>query len=67
MVQWINTLYNLFADGVFEIASYAFCILVMDRIGRKFMLCFMFLLAGIGLLASAIVNEYSGDNQCRFK
>jgi len=27
----------------------------------------MFLLAGIGLSASAIVNEYSGDNQCRFK
>ena len=54
------------SDGVFEILAYIFCILLMDRIGRRIILTFLLLLAGVGLILSVIVNEYAGENQCKF-
>ena len=53
-------------DGVLEIASYIFCILVMDRIGRRILLTFLLLLAGVGLVISVVVNIYAGDNEGLF-
>ena len=44
-----------------------FCIIVMDRIGRRILLTFLLLLAGIGLILSVVVNNYAGDNQCKNK
>jgi len=61
-----NPLIIRYTDGVFEIASYIVCISLMDRIGRRLLLTVMLLLAGIGLIASVIVNEYAGKNQSRF-
>jgi len=37
----------------------------MDRIGRRIILTFLLLLAGVGLLLSVIINEYAGENQCK--
>ena len=62
-----DNFYYFLLDGVFEIASKIFCILVMDRIGRRILLTFLLLLAGIGLILSVIVNTYAGDNQCKNK
>nr|CAB3266150.1 organic cation transporter protein-like [Phallusia mammillata] len=50
-------------NGVFEFASYVFCWLTLDRIGRRRLLSGMYFVSGVGLLASVIVNEYAGDNQ----
>ncbi|XP_076822511.1 organic cation transporter protein-like isoform X2 [Clavelina lepadiformis] len=50
-------------NGVMEIASYIICIIFMDRIGRRILLCASLLVAGLGLLASVIVNVYADDNE----
>ncbi|CAK8674818.1 unnamed protein product [Clavelina lepadiformis] len=50
-------------NGVMEIASYIICIIFMDRIGRRILLCANMLVAGLGLLASVIVNVYADDNE----
>ncbi|XP_078493967.1 organic cation transporter protein-like [Ciona intestinalis] len=50
-------------NGVMEIGSYVFCILLMDRIGRRILLSGMMFLSGIGLIISLVVNEYKGANQ----
>ena len=40
-----------------------FCILLINRLGRRILLSFSMILAGLGLLASVVVNEYAGSNQ----
>ncbi|XP_078485020.1 organic cation transporter protein-like isoform X1 [Ciona intestinalis] len=50
-------------NGVMGMGSNIFCMLVMDKIGRRLLLTLMLLLAGCGLLASAIINEFKGDDQ----
>ncbi|CAK8674959.1 unnamed protein product [Clavelina lepadiformis] len=50
-------------NGVMEITSFIICLLLLDRLGRRIMLSALLFVAGIGLLASVIVNEYAGNNQ----
>ena len=52
-------------DGIFEILSYLFCIFVMDRIGRRLLLTFFLLLAGLGLMSSVLTNIYAEGSRSR--
>jgi len=54
------------ADGVFELASIAVVIALIDRVGRRFLQSVFLVLTGVTLIASIIVNEYAGDNQCKY-
>ncbi|XP_076821885.1 organic cation transporter protein-like isoform X3 [Clavelina lepadiformis] len=49
--------------GIFEIGIYLFVIFFMDRTGRRLMLSLTFTVAGVGLLASTIVNIFAGQDQ----
>ena len=46
----------VFPDGVMEIVSYIFVILLMDKIGRKAMLIACLAVAALGLLLNAIID-----------
>ena len=54
------------ADGVFELASIAVVIALIDRVGRRFLQSVFLVLTGVTLIVSIIVNEYAGDNQCKY-
>ena len=51
----------LFTDGVMEIASYLIVILLMDRIGRRFMLISWLVVCGVGLICSAVIAEFASN------
>ena len=53
------------SDGVFGLCGCFFCVLTMDRFGRRPILSGTLLLAGLGLLASVVTNEYADDNQSK--
>jgi len=54
---------NNVINGVFEIASYAFCMFAIDRVGRRRLMCGCLWTAGLGLLCSALIIEFSHKSE----
>merc|ERR550534_2258250 len=54
---------NNVLNGVFELAGYLLCFLLIDKLGRRRLMSGCLFLAGIGLMGSVIVNEYADGNE----
>ena len=60
--SWTNIIYILILDGCVEIASYILCMVLMNRIGRSYVLSGSTFIAAIGLLISLIIVEFANND-----
>ena len=59
-----NVYINFFSSIVVEIVGYSACLLLMDRIGRKLLLCGSMTLGGVACLLTIFTSLYA--DKCKY-
>ena len=54
---------NFFLLAIVELAAYIFCLIFLDKSGRKFLQCFSMVLGGVACIATLFPVIYGGDGK----